>query len=179
MLRVLRAALLAAAPAIAQPSEEWDPQSSLRGLYAAIGGGGAWMFVPGDDDIGYDVELRLGYSFSPAIQAYVSGALDGATFSGATFRSEQIAAFIQYHFLIRQAWMLYGRAGIGVGLSGDLAPDTTATGFAEAAGLGVEFRIAPNLLLAPELLYRNTKLSADQTDRRVQTVALQLNLVYY
>jgi hypothetical protein len=178
MLRVLLAALLAAAPAVAQ-SEEWDPQSSLRGLYAAIGGGGSWMFVPGDDDIGYDVELRLGYSFSPALQAYVSGALDGAAFSGATFRSEQIAAFIQYHFLVRQAWMLYGRLGIGVGLSGDLAPDATATGFAEAAGFGVEIRIAPNLLLAPEVLYRNTKLSVDQTDRRVQTVALQLNLVYY
>ena len=178
MLRVLLPALLAAAPAVAQ-SEEWDPQSSLRGLYAAIGGGGSWMFVPGDDDIGYDIELRLGYSFSPALQAYVSGALDGATFSGATFRSEQIAAFIQYHFLVRQDWMLYGRLGIGVGLSGDLAPDATATGFAEAAGFGVEIRIAPNLLLAPEVLYRNTKLSVDQTDRRVQTVALQLNLVYY
>jgi len=52
--------------------------------------------------------------------------------------------------------MVYARAGIGVGLSGDVVPDRTAVGLAAAGGVGIELRFLPNLFLAPELYYRNT-----------------------
>jgi opacity protein-like surface antigen len=180
MLRILLVALVAAAPAVAaaESTGDWDPQN-LRGLYAAIGGGGAWMFVPGDDNVAYDVEIRVGYSVTPALQAYVSGALDGASLSGGTFRTEQILASLQYHLVLKRELMIYARAGVGVGLSRDLVPDSTAKGLSEAAGIGVEIPVAPNLFVAPELFYRHTSLSANQTDLRVQVVGLQLNLTYY
>jgi hypothetical protein len=47
------------------------PESSLEGLYAAIGGGGSLLIVPGDNTFGYDAELRLGYSFNPATSTAV------------------------------------------------------------------------------------------------------------
>jgi hypothetical protein len=178
MIHLLVAVLLAAAPA-SRASDDLPETQDLAGLYAAIGGGGAILFVPGDDDIGYDFEVRLGYSFGRNLQLYLAGSVDGASFSGAAFRAEQIVGCAQYNFLVRSAWMLYGRIGLGVALSGDLAPDTVATGFAEAVGLGAGIRIAPNLFVAPEVFFRNTKLSANQTDRRVQVVGLQLNLAYY
>ena len=43
----------------------------------------------------------------------------------------------------------------------------------------MEIRIAPNLFLAPEVFYRNANLSTQGTDMQVQTVGLQLGLVYY
>jgi len=45
--------------------------------------------------------------------------------------------------------------------------------------VGTEFRIAPNLFLAPEVFYRNSQLSSQGTDMQVQVVGLQLGLVYY
>ena len=185
MNRLLLVVLLAAAPVSAaglssRPAEDWTGEtSSLEGLYAAIGGGGSLLIVPGDNTFGYDGELRLGYSFNPVLQVYLSGALDGGKFSGVTFRTEQIVAFVQYHLLVKPAVMVYGRAGIGVGLSRDAPPGSTSAGLAEAGGLGVEIRVAPNLFLAPELFYRNGNLSGNGTDLQVQTVGLQLNLVYY
>jgi opacity protein-like surface antigen len=186
MNRLLLAALLAAAPASAaglasRPAEEWtgDTSNNLEGLYAAIGGGASLLIVPGDNTFGYDGEIRLGYSFNPMLQLYLSGALDGGSFSGVIVRTEQILAFLQYHLLVKPAVMVYGRAGIGVGLSRDIAPGSTAAGLAEAGGLGVEIRIAPNLFVAPELFYRNTNLSASGADTQIQTVGLQLNLTYY
>ena len=66
-----------------------------------------------------------------------------------------------------------------VGLSRDVVPDATAAGLAEAGGLGVEIRVAPNLFLAPELFYRNASLSTRGIDQQVHTVGLQLALLYY
>lgn len=181
--RLLAALLLAAAPAFASQlasSDEWSSQqSSLEGFYAGIGGGGNLLIVPGENAFGYDAELRLGYSFNPLLQIYLSGSVDGARLSGRTFRSGQIAAFVQYHLLVKPAVMVYGRGGIGVGLSRDVVPDSTAAGLAEAGGLGVEIRVAPNLFLGPELFYRHASLSTQGIDQQVHTIGLQLALAYY
>jgi hypothetical protein len=182
---VLAAALLASSPALAaglasRPADSWSSeQSDLTGIYAGLGGGGVLLIIPGDNTFGYDLELRVGYSFNPMLQVFLSGALDGGSFSGASFRTEQIVAFVQYHLFVKPALMVYGRAGIGVGLSRDVVPGSTAAGFAGAGGLGMEFRVAPNLFLAPEIFYRNANLSAQGTDMQVQVVGLQLGLVYY
>ncbi|MGZ6123886.1 MAG: outer membrane beta-barrel protein [Myxococcales bacterium] len=182
----LAALLLASAPAFSaglasRSADDWDSkQSSLEGLYAALGGGGMMLYKPGDNAFGYDGEVRIGYSFNPMLQLYLSGALDGATFSGATIRIEQIVAFLQYHLLVKPALMVYGRAGIGLGLSGDLGSSgSTATGVAEAAGIGVEIRVAPDLFLAPEVFYRNTNLATGGTETRFQSAGFQLSVVYY
>jgi len=105
--------------------------------------------------------------------------VDGGSRSGSAFRTEQMAAFLQYHLVVRPAAMVYARAGIGVGLSRDVVPDRTAAGLAAAGGVGIEFRFLPNLFLAPELYYRNTDLSVSGTSMRVQSVGLQLGLIYY
>ena len=47
MIHALFAAVLLAAA----------PEPSLEGLYAAIGGGGSLLIVPGDNTFGYDAEL--------------------------------------------------------------------------------------------------------------------------
>ena len=162
------AVLLAAAPA-----------SSLEGLYAAIGGGGALLITQGDNTFGYDGELRLGYSFNPMLQLYLGGSIERGNFSTGSFRWEQIAAYVQYHLLVKADVMVYARGGIGLGVSGDVAPGATAAGLAGGGGLGVEIRVAPNLFLAPELFYRNATLSARGVDQSIQTVGLQGSLVYY
>jgi hypothetical protein len=179
---VLAAALLASTPALSAglaSSSADESSSSLEGLYAGIAGGGGWLIVPSDNILAWDVELRVGYSFGTPLQIYLSGAVDGGSRSGVTFRTEQLVAFLQYHLIVRPAAMVYARAGIGVGLSGDVVPDRTAVGLAAAGGVGIEFRFLPNLFLAPELYYRNTDLSASGTSMRVQTVGLQLGLIYY
>jgi hypothetical protein len=184
MTRLAFAALLvASAPAFSaglasRPAEE-SQQSSLQGLYAALGGGGEWVFVPGDNAFGYGGEVRVGYSFNPMLQIYLSGAVDVATFSGVTLRTEQIVAFAQYHLLVTPAVMVYARGGVGVGLSGDVVPGTTAAGLAAAGGTGMEIRVAPNLYLAPEVFYRTANLSTNGVDMRIQSVGLQLSVVYY
>jgi hypothetical protein len=180
----LAALLLASAPAFAadlaaREAETLEPRSGLEGIYAALGGGGAFIFQPGDNSIGYDVEGRAGYSFNPTLQLYLSGAVDGASFSGTFLRTEQIAAFLQYHVLVRQSVMVYGRAGIGVGLSGDIVPGSTAAGLALAGGIGAEIRVTPDVFVAPELFYRTASLSAQGVERRLQILGLQLSLVYY
>ena len=113
------------------------------------------------------------------LQLYLSGSVDGGTFSTGHFRSEQVLAFVQYHLLVKPAGMVYGRAGIGVGLSNDVTPGATAAGLAAGGGLGVEIAVAPNLFLAPELFYRNANLSARGVSERLQTIGLELSLVYY
>jgi hypothetical protein len=174
---VLCASLLAAAPALAAAPD--DDGSTLQGIYGALGGGGARLALSGDSAFGYDAEARLGYSFGPAVQVYLSGALDGASFSGTAFKAYQVDAFVQYHFVVRPAFMVYLRGGAGVGLSGDVFSTATAAGFAFAAGLGTEFRVAPDLFIAPEVFYRNAELSTHGIDERIQVVGLQLGLVYY
>ncbi|HET7786669.1 MAG TPA: hypothetical protein VFL36_11920 [Myxococcales bacterium] len=174
---LLCAALLAATPALAAgPADE---PGNLNGIYGALGGGGALLVLSGDDTLGYDAEARLGYSFSPMVQIYLSAALDGGSFSGNSFKAYQLDAFVQYHFVVRPAFMVYARGGAGVGLSGDVVTTTTAAGFAFAAGLGTEIRLAPDVFIAPELFYRNAELSTNAIEVRFQVVGLQLALVYY
>jgi hypothetical protein len=178
---VLAAALLASTSALSAglASSADESSSSLEGLYAGIAGGGGWLIIPSDNILAWDVELRVGYSFGIPLQIYLSGAADGGSRSGVAFRTEQIAAFLQYHLIVRPAAMVYARAGIGVGLSGDVVPDRTAVGLAAAGGVGIEFRFLPNLFLAPELYYRNADLSVSGTSMRVQAVGMQLGLIYY
>ena len=83
------------------------------------------------------------------------------------------------HLLVKPAVMVYGRAGIGASLSNDVTPGATAAGLAAGGGLGVEIAVAPNLFLAPELFYRNANLSARGVSERLQTIGLELSLVYY
>src|SRR5512140_999786 len=173
---VLCASLLAAAPALAAAP---DDESRLQGIYGALGGGGARLVLSDDNGFGYDAEARLGYSFSPMLQIYLSGALDGGSFSGSSFKAYQVDAFVQYHFVVRPAFMVYARGGAGVGLSGDVFSTATAAGFAFAAGVGTEFRLAPDVFIAPEVFYRNAELSTHGIDQRFQAVGLQLALVYY
>jgi hypothetical protein len=157
--------------------------SKLEGFYAALGGGGALVIVSDSNGFGYDAELRLGYSFNPGLQIFLSAALDGATVKVAgadfAFRSELFAAFVQYHFFHSGNVGVYGRAGIGVGLSGSFGP-SNAVGLAEAGGLGVEIRLAPGLFLAPELFYKTANLSISGAGSTTeQVVGLQLALIYY
>lgn len=172
---VLCASLLAAAPALAAAPDD----STLQGIYGALGGGGARLILSDDSTFGYDAEARLGYSVGPMLQLYLSAALDGGSFSGSSFKAYQVDAFVQYHFLVRPAFMVYARGGAGVGLSGDVFSTATAAGFAFAAGLGTEFRLAPDVFIAPELFYRNAQLSTNGIDQRLQVVGLQLAFVYY
>ncbi len=156
----------------------------MEGLYAAIGGGGALLFVGGSNAFGYDAEARLGYSFNPGLQLYLSGAVDGASFStplgSAPWRSEMFAVFVQYHLYASGPVGVYARAGIGLGMSGSLSPDANALGLASAGGLGVEIRLAPDLFLAPELFYKNVNLSVSNGPSDTeQVVGLQLALIYY
>jgi hypothetical protein len=186
MIRLVAAlALLAAPPSLAaglasQPADDTpSAPPGLEGIYAALGGGGGLMVLPGNNSFGYAAEARLGYSFMPALQVYVSGAMDWASFSGSTFRAYQVVAVVQYHLVVRPAVMLYGRAGAGIGFSKDGFGGNTASGFAGTGGLGIEFRIAPNLYLAPEFFYRQADLSASGTDTKVQVGGLQVSIVYY
>jgi len=156
-----------------------DDSAALQGIYGALGGGGGLLSLSGNTVAGYDAEARLGYSFSPMLQVYLSGALDGGSFSGNSFKAYQVDAFVQYHFVVRPAFMIYVRGGAGVGLSGDVFTSATAAGFAFAAGLGTEVRLAPDIFIAPELFYRNADLSTNGIDERFQVVGLQLALVYY
>ena len=182
---LLAALLLGSAPALpaglaSTPADTWDAQQpSLEGLYAALGGGVGLLFEPGDNAFGYDGEVRVGYSFNPKLQLYLSGAMDVASFSGNSIHAEQIAAFVQYHLLVRPGVMVYTRGGLGVGLSTDVFPGATAAGLAQAVGIGMEVRVTPNLFVAPEIFYRNTNLSARGADTRIQTVGLQFSVVYY
>jgi len=160
-----------------------DRVGNLEGFFAGVGAGGQLMIFAGNNAFGYDAEVRVGYSFSAPLQLYLSGALDGATFSSGglstSFKAEQIAIFLQYHLLVRPAVMIYARGGIGVGLSGDYVPGSTAAGLAEAGGLGVEIRLTPGLYLVPELFYRGANLSAQGSSDSYQSIGIQLGIVYY
>jgi hypothetical protein len=185
MNRLAALLLLFAAPALAQSTTE------LEGVYLAAGGGGG-LLIAGDHSSAYDVEARLGYSFSPGTQIYLTGALDGGTlpsqfFAGVNraFRSMQVAAFIQYHLYAapRAPVMAYARGGIGVAFGGpmpDLQADTNGVGLAFAGGLGLEIRLAKDFFLAPEFYYRNATLTATASSGvAVQVIGLQLSAVYY
>ncbi|HUJ25195.1 MAG TPA: outer membrane beta-barrel protein [Myxococcales bacterium] len=186
------ALLLASSPAFAQrlASRPYSEASSdnLEGIYAGIAGGGELMISDGNNGVGFSVEGRLGYSFNPALQVYLSGAFDDASYGtplgDVTFKAEQVAVYLQYHLLVKPAAMVFARVGIGVGLSSNFVQDTagnsyTGVGLAQAGGLGVEIRVAPGLFIAPELFYRGAELSAQGFSSSYQSIGLQVGLVYY
>lgn len=182
---VIAAALCCTAtPALAQgiasqPSGDGQP-SSMQGIYAAVGGGGALLIVGNSNAFGYDAEARLGYSFNPGLQIYLSGSLDGASIAGIPFRSEMYMAFVQYHLYASGPVRVFGRAGIGVARSGSFDPNNTGVGLAEAGGLGLEIRLAPALFIAPELFYKNAALSVSGAGTYGENViGLQIALIYY
>ncbi|MCA1826270.1 MAG: hypothetical protein ABR567_20285 [Myxococcales bacterium] len=177
--------LLISAPSFAarlasSPAGDYDNASTpMQGLYAAIGGGGGLVVLDEGNALGYDVEGRLGYSFNPGLQLYLAGSVDGATITGTSFRSEMIAAFVQYHLYWGRSVGVYARAGIGVALSSSFV--SSAVGLAEGGGLGVEIALSPGLFIAPELFYKTSQLSVSNgggTDNE-QVVGLQLAVIYY
>jgi hypothetical protein len=185
MRPIFAAVLLFAAPSFAglasRPAYSEDNQSkSMEGLYAALGGGGALVILAAGNGFGYDVEARLGYSFNPGLQLYLSGSVDGATITGTNFRSELIAVFVQYHLYSKPSVGVFARAGIGIGISGSFAAGN-AVGLGEAGGLGVEIGLTPGLFLTPELFYKNINLSLSNGGGSTveQVVGLQLSLMYY
>ena len=166
MKLLFAAALLLASPSFAglasrPATDETTRDAPMEGLYAGAGGGGALIILDGGNGFGYDVEGRLGYSFNPGLQLYLSGAIDGATITGTAFRSEIIAAFVQYHLYARPRIGVYVRAGIGAALSGTVPTSSgfngSAVGLATAGGLGVEIGLGHGLFLTPELFYKNDK----------------------
>src|SRR5436190_1226163 len=105
------AVLLVAAPSFAglasrSASDDETRSAPMQGLYAGIGGGGALVINDAGNAFGYDVEARLGYSFNPGLQLYLSGSVDGATIVDTSFRTELVGVCVQYH--------LYARPGLGV-----------------------------------------------------------------
>jgi hypothetical protein len=152
----------------------------MEGIYLAAGGG-AQLLIERDSGLGYDLEAKLGYSFGPGMQVFLSGAFDSATILGVSEKSIQIAAFIQYHLVTRGRVMPYTRAGIGLGLVPNLGPtgNQTGAGLAAAGGLGMEIRLNQSLFVAPELFYRRATVSVSGEIRDVQAIGLQISLIYY
>jgi opacity protein-like surface antigen len=182
---VLLTSMSASAALRSRLAESDEENSPLEGVYAALGGGGGLNVIGGENDFGYDLEARLGYSFGPQLSVYLSGAVDGASTKATavaasqTYRVEQFTVMLQYHLVVKAKAMVYVRGGIGVGMSNStvLSPDgSNAVGLAGSGGIGVEIRLAPNLFLSPELFYRNATLNGNTG---VQVIGLQLALAYY
>jgi hypothetical protein len=186
MRSIFAAVFLFAAPSLAslasRPADEITSSTPMEGLYAGLAGGGALIIIDTGNAFGYDVEGRLGYSFNPGLQVYLSGSVDGAPIRGPvgnSFRSEIVAAFVQYHLYARPSVGVYARAGIGVALSSSYAQ--SAVGLAASGGLGIEIGFSPHLFLAPEVFYKNANLSLSNGGGTVaeQVVGLQLGLIFY
>lgn len=185
MSRLLAALALSLATACAagiasRPAYVLEPErsTSLEGVYVGAAGGGALSIVPGESNLGYSVEGKLGYSFNPALAVYLAGALDSASFkAGGSYRIGHVAAFLQHHLVVQRAVSVFARGGIGVGFSKDFTVDRSmAAGLAETGGLGMEIAMSPGLYLAPELFYRNANLNGAVN---VQSIGLQLGIAYY
>ena len=176
-MRLLAALLLLSAPAFAQSYSEREP--SMQGLYAALGGGGQ-LLISGDNGFGYDAEARLGWSFNPGMQMYLSGALDGASIDGASIKLMTVTANLQYHLVTRGPVLAYTRVGIGLGIVPDaLVVGENAVGLAESGGIGIEIRVTDQFFVVPELFYRRASVSNAGASIDVQTVGLQVAIAYY
>jgi hypothetical protein len=189
MRAIFAAVLLVATPTFAggwasRPAGEDTSQAggAREGLFAGVGGGGALILLDNGsgNSFGFDVEGRLGYSFNPGLQLYLSGALDSASFNSGTYRAELIGVYVQYHLISRPAVGVYARGGVGVALTSSVGP-SSALGLAYAGGLGVEIAIGPGLFIAPEFFYKNSSMSISNGGGSVgeQIAGLELSLIYY
>ena len=183
MRAIFVAVILFAAPAFASlasrsASDDETRSAPMQGFYAGIGGGGVLVILDSGNGFGYDVEARIGYSFNPGLQLYLSGSLDSATVTGATYRSELIGVVVQYHLFARPGLGVYGRAGVGLALSSYI---NDAVGLSGLGGIGVEIGLSPGLFLTPELFYKNENLSYSNGGGTygVSVIGLQLALIYY
>ena len=193
--------LLAAAPALAgapafagtppQPDEAKDPSRPLRGVFAALGGGGGLLVSGVSAGFALDGEARLGYSFTPRLQIYLSGAYDSESGDTNAQHALQLSVDVQYHFSLSNPVDAYVRGGFGLG-SGQTEHVNggrfSGSGPAGNAGIGLEFRVSPVLHLGPELFYRHAWLSGEISFSHEQPVSqtfnydvfgLQLDLIYY
>jgi hypothetical protein len=190
---VLAAVLSTAMPAMAQyqpsrPYEVWGPHS-LEGIYLGFGGGGQLMIADGTNALGWGIEGRIGYSFGVPFSVYLSGSYDASTFntfntfSGfgiGTLHTEMVAMFLQYHLYARPQAMVYLRGGVGLGMSPDVSVDgSLAVGLAGQGGFGVEIRLAPGFYLSPELYYKNMYLSGGGGSLGIESLGLQVSLIFY
>src|SRR3954471_13625944 len=88
----LAAGLLLAGPSFAglasrSVSDDEITGTAMQGLYAGLGGGAQLTILDGGGNgFGYDVEGRIGYSFNPGLQLYLSGAMDGSSISDISIR---------------------------------------------------------------------------------------------
>jgi hypothetical protein len=180
-MRLLALLCLLSAPVFAQSYSTRDRESSMEGLYAALGGGGQFLITDGaGNGGGYDLEARLGYSFGPGMQLYLSGSADGATLTGdISIKLITLAANLQYHLIARGPVMAYTRFGIGLGMVPNLTDTETGMGLAESGGIGMEIRLSDQIMLAPELFYRRANVSATGVSGEFQTIGLQLALAFY
>jgi len=152
----------------------------MEGVYAGLGVGGARLIFDFGNLLGYTVEGRLGYSFNPVLQLYLSGSIDGEL-PPIGFRSELIAVFVQYHLYSEPSLGVVARAGIGVALSSSFSTGNNM-GPGAAGGLGLEIGLSPGLFLTPELFYKYQSLSPTNGMSAAtgeQIVGLQLSLSFY
>lgn len=166
---------------VPQPSPETSP---LVGVYAAFGVGPIDLSQARGTagNLGSSIEGRIGYSFKPAVELYLSVSRDSTSISDWTVSVWDMLACLQVHLLVGSKAMLYVRGGLGLGISGNLqGPLSSAVGggLAELAGLGVEIRLTPRIALGPELFYKNAELSTGGSSDQIHLFGVQLALAYY
>ena len=186
-LAALLCVLNACAYPIASRYETVEPRPQERtGLLAGIGGGGGINILESADaKPGYAGEVRLGYGFTPAMQLYLSGAIDGAnhdTFGA--LRSYQVTAQIQQYLVAQPTAGAFVHAGIGLAIADPqpgLLPGTSGTGYglATSGGVGLDIRLAKDLYIAPELFYRRANVNAQGSGANLDAVGLMTSLIYY
>jgi hypothetical protein len=183
----LSAAVLLAAPG-ARAAGYYDSEglrSQRRGPYLAIGGGGILQIIPSvsgneANTFGYDVEGRIGASFNPRVQMYLSANYDAAShgklLGSVRVYNSNFMVNINHAFYVDNDFGVYARIGIGLGVTGSNGSAVTQKGLGEVYALGFDVHLTDETSITPEIFYRRTN---ESTDSRVDSVGLQLNLVYY
>jgi hypothetical protein len=180
------AAFLAAPGARARSYDSDGSRPERRGPYLAVGGGGILQLGPsasGSDanTFGYDVEGRVGASFSSRFQLYLSANYDSASHAAllgsVRLYNSNFMVNLNHAFYVDNDFGVYARIGIGLGVTGSSSGAvTTQKGLGEVFALGFDVHLSDQTSLTPEVFYRRTN---ESTNSRIDSVGLQLNLVYY
>ena len=158
-------------------------RSDRRGPYLAVGGGGILQILPGvtgneASTFGYDLEGRVGASFNPRLQVYLSANYDvashGTLLGSVRVFNSNFMVNINHAFYVDNDFGVYARLGIGLGVTD--RGSVTQKGLGEVFALGFDIHVTDQVSLTPEVFYRRTN---ESTNSRVDSVGLQLNLVYY